>query len=138
MKSTAGLLPQIICRYKIHFSNAILQRGRPWPSLKKSQNCKNGFIHSSFFPSLPFPFHISGTILLSSTEIAVRHNSFGQVHTKPSRDQAIFWRLRITENLEDSGHGMSLFTINILSSHSLGNCLYSHGLYRNIFRSYGS
>lgn len=59
-------------------------------------------------------------------EIAVRHISFGQVHTKPNRDQAIFWSLRITENLDDSGHEMSLFTIRILSSQILWITVYIH------------
>lgn len=100
---------------------------------------QKGFIHSSFFPLYLFSPMSPGTILLSSMEIAVRHISFGQVHTKASRDQAIFWRLRITENLDDSGHEMSLFTI----SNSLDNCLskhkcYVYGLNKNTFRCYRS
>lgn len=110
MKSTAGLLPQIICRYRILFINAVLQRTKPWPSLKKSQNCK-AFIHGSFFPLYLFSLMSLVPFLLSSIEVAVRNINFGWVYTKPSRHQAILWRLRLTENLDDSRYESSLFTI---------------------------
>lgn len=124
MKSTAGLLPQIICRYRILFIKAVLQRTKPWPSLKKSQNCK-GFIHGSFFPLYLFSLMSLVPFLLSSIEVAVRNINFGWVYTKPSRHQAILWRLRLTENLDDARYESSLFTIGFfffLISNSLDNC----------------
>lgn len=125
MKSTAGLLPQIICRYKIHFLNAILQRGRPWPSLKKNQNCKeDSFIvlFSLYTFSLPCLWN-------HFTEF---HGNCSQTHQfcpsphKTKQTSSNFWRLRTTENLDDSGHEMSLFTIRILSSQILWISVYVH------------
>ena len=48
MKSTAGLLPQIICRYRILFLNAILQRGKTMAISEERPTLQREFIHSSF------------------------------------------------------------------------------------------
>lgn len=87
---------------------------------------QRGFIHSSFFSSIPFLSCVSGTILLSSMEIAVRHISFGQVRTKPNRDQAIFWSLRVTKKSGWFGTLYVFIYLRILSSQILWITAYIH------------
>lgn len=96
------------------------------------------FYFFSSFSFLPFLSHVSGISLLSSIEIAVRDISFCWVHTEANGDQAIWGRLRLTENLDEFRHESYFFYYrDSFISNSLDNFLCSHGLQRNTLEVMG-